>query len=476
MTECSICCESFNKSTRLAINCATCDDEGTVKVCRSCAKRYILDQPNNPCCMVCKVEWDVEFLNKNFPKVFISKELKEHKENLLLERQLALLPETQQYAENLKLADGLEKQKNIIEKEKAIVEKKFHEYRMAIAELNLRINELRDGRNIEDKDKTTFTFKCPVHNCNGFLNQSYSCSMCDNKICRHCMEIKNENHVCDEEKKQTVELLKKDTKPCPKCGQLICKIQGGCDQMYCIKCHTAFSWRSGKIDNGNIHNPEYYRWMRENGKEIPRNPLDVRYDPCGNVLINYPQFLEILRKWYPPKNKVVGYSTTYEDHPYVVKIVNMHRLVYHIDDVNNVYNREVRTEQVILRNMRASYLLNKIDKKEFKIKIQMLDKKRNKNKKINDVWGLLRLVLIEYIGKIIEANNQYNVNHKEIIKNIIKESRNIREFCNNSFYKIGSIYKMTYPGITFDWHHVYNWEKYLQDVNKLERTNLENEE
>lgn len=476
MTECSICCETFNKSTRFPIKCPTCDDDATVQACRSCAKRYILDQPNNPCCMVCNVEWDVEFLNENFTKVFISKELKTHKENFLLERQLALLPETQQYAENLKLADGLEKQKKIMEREKAILDKKVRDYMRAITSLNIRMAELRNGTVEEDKEKTTFTFKCPVHNCNGFLNQSYCCSMCDNKICRHCMEIKDEEHVCDEEKKQTVELLKKDTKPCPKCGQPICKIQGGCDQMYCIKCHTAFSWNTGKIDNGNIHNPEYYRWMRENGRDIPRNPLDVRYDPCGNVLINYPALLDVLRNWYPPVRSVVNrYGTTHEDHPFVIKIVNMHRLVHHIDHVNNLYNREERDEQVILRNMRASYLLNKIDKDEFKMKIQMLDKKKNKNKKINDVWGLLRLVIIEYIGRIIEANNEEDVDHKAIIKNIIKESKKIKQFCNNSFYKIGSVYKMKYPGITSDWNHVYNWERHLQDVNRLQRTNMEND-
>ena len=32
----------------------------------------------------------------------------------------------------------------------------------------------------------------------------------------------------------------------------------------------------------------------------------------------------------------------------------------------------------------------------------MLEKKNNKSKKMNDIWNLLRLVLIEYIGKITE--------------------------------------------------------------------------
>jgi hypothetical protein len=42
--------------------------------------------------------------------------------------------------------------------------------------------------------------------------------------------------------------------------------------MYCISCHTSFSWKTLKIDTGEIHNPEYFRFLRENNMHIPRNP------------------------------------------------------------------------------------------------------------------------------------------------------------------------------------------------------------
>ena len=35
--------------------------------------------------------------------------------------------------------------------------------------------------------------------------------------------------------------------------------------MWCIKCHQAFSWKTGAIDNGPVHNPHYYQWMKEGG-------------------------------------------------------------------------------------------------------------------------------------------------------------------------------------------------------------------
>ena len=63
-----------------------------------------------------------------------------------------------------------------------------------------------------------------------------------------------------------------DSKPCPKCSTVIYKIDG-CDQMWCVKCHTAFSWRTGRIET-RIHNPHYFEWMREHKQSLARNPED----------------------------------------------------------------------------------------------------------------------------------------------------------------------------------------------------------
>ena len=473
MSDCSICCEPFNKSTRCKINCKTCDSD-QVTACQSCAKRYILDQPTDPSCMVCKVEWDTEFLINNFTKVFVNKELKNHRENYLLEKQLAMLPESQEYAEQLKLIDGLEKQKEIVLTKKRKLEKELRKLNTDVRQIDITVSEIKYGTYNKNKPSTQFSYKCPVENCNGFLNERFECGICDNKICRHCMEIKEEEHECSEDKKETVKLLRQDTKPCPKCGELIHKLPHGCDQMYCIKCHTAFSWRTGQLERGHIHNPEYYRWMRENGRDIPRNPLDVRHDPCGNQIIDYTSLLRIVRKYFPSRTvsqTTQGYrryhSNVINDDQQTVIIANMHRMIGHINYLNTTYQNENQHEEQTLRKMRANYILNKINKNDFKKKLQMLEKKNNKSKKMNDIWNLLRLVLIEYIGKITEENYEKEEGIR-IINQIIIESEKIRKYCNNSFNNVGKVFSMVYPGINTEWIQINNWEAYLKEQARIQ--------
>jgi len=426
--------------------------------------------------MVCNVEWDTEFLSNNFTKVFVNKELKNHCENYLLEKQLAMLPETQEYAEQLKLIEGLEKQKEIVFIKKKNLEIELRKLNTTIKQIDVTVSEIRHGTYNKDKPKSLFIYKCPVESCNGFLNERFECGICDNKICKHCMEIKDEEHECDEDKKETVKFLRQDTKPCPKCGELIHKLPNGCDQMYCIKCHTAFSWRTGQLERGNIHNPEYYRWMRENGRYIERNPLDVAYDPCGNQIIDYAPLLRILRSYFPNNTIAItpGYrgfnnNRAINDYQQTIKIANMHRMLGHINHLNISYQNENIYEERTLRNMRAYYIIKKIDKDEFKKKLQMLKKKNNKSKKMNDIWNLLRLVLIEYIGKIAEQHYEKEEG-VAVINGIIEESEKIRKYCNKSFNNVGKIFNMVYPGINTEWIQIDNWEVYLKEQAKTQTT------
>ena len=154
---------------------------------------------------------------------------------------------------------------------------------------------------------------CPGEGCRGFLNESWVCGVCDISVCRHChiglaedemveehhgalKEPKGEApaegkrfHICDPDQVATAKMLARDTKPCPKCKALISKIDG-CDQMWCTQCQTPFSWITGQVEEGRVHNPHYFEWQRRNKGSVPREPAgpdDVGFqqgDCCAAAL------------------------------------------------------------------------------------------------------------------------------------------------------------------------------------------------
>ena len=447
--DCSICCEKFNKSSHFKVECKTCEDD-SMTACRSCCKKYLIDNSITPKCMICKVEWDKDFLFDNFTKIFINKDLKEIKENTLLEIEISKLPDSQNDAENAKIIKGLEKQILILRECEFKLKDKLLKNKKNIQEITNTIYEIK--RHKPTKLIKEFTCKCPIDDCKGFLDEKYNCGLCDNQICIKCMEIKNEEHECDSDKVETIKLLKKDTKGCPKCGQLIYKIDG-CDQMWCPPCHTTFSWRTGQVEEGNIHNPEYYRWMRENNQTLARNPGDEPFDPCGNNNINIRMLNEIIMINFKPHTKES------------LQIFNMHRLVGHIDMLIRYQNTINIENEDTLKNMRIDYLLNDLGKLTWKTKLQIIDKKQEKEKQMINIWTLLKYVIIEYMGKISE-NFRVNRDVHQIIIDILTESKKIILYCNNSFKKIGKIYNCVYPGITSEWTLINNWKAYQKRITK----------
>jgi hypothetical protein len=121
---------------------------------------------------------------------------------------------------------------------------------------------------------------CPKEGCRGFVKGTpeWACGLCNSRVCPRCERIEATGHRCVAEDVETARLIRRDTKPCPGCAAPIEKIDG-CDQMFCVSCTTVFSWDTGRVQaTGQVHNPEYFRWLRDRGEEVPRDPDDT---PCG---------------------------------------------------------------------------------------------------------------------------------------------------------------------------------------------------
>ena len=366
MTDCVVCCEKLLKS----VTCNFCD----FKSCSSCTRRYLLDTESDPHCMGCKKQWSRDFLDTSFPKTFLNKDLKSHRENILIDRQKSLLPATQHLVEREIHQRKYQK----------LVKDLYDRRRQLHTELNNVNIEIREGynrlyygngqENIQ-QEKQQFIRKCPAEDCMGYLSSQWKCGICNYWTCPDCHEIKGQTkdaeHICNADNVETAKLINKETRPCPSCATRIFKIDG-CDQMFCTNCQTSFSWRTGqKVISGIIHNPHYYEFMRnQNNGNMPRQPGDI---PCGGMPNVY-RISELVRKFkLPPK------------HQLSVSLYSIHRSVSHMQFAElpryeiNEQNNETNSD------LRVRCMLKEIDEKAWKSTLKKSEKKYQKNTELSQV-------------------------------------------------------------------------------------------
>ena len=357
-------------------------------------------------------------------------------------------------------------------------EKKIREYDERIRELNEMIYNLNATRNelhelrqnvfldidiYEDGDEENtnnqksssdsvpnkLIDKCTNDHCRGFLSSKWKCNLCNTWTCNKCYvnigtNDEKKEHICDENALQTAKLIKKDCKSCPKCSILIFKING-CDQMYCTQCHTAFSWKSGIIETGVVHNPHYYEYLRMTGANIPRNPLDVAERNCDPTLNN--QFLNGLTVLFnlnlPNENK---------HRDLILNICNkLNHLEYSV--VNRLRN-DNQLHDIVRENNRIKYLKNMISEEEFKRTIQINEKKYQKNQELINLYVMVYRTSSNIIHMLYEKINEMrkNMNSNQISKNefesisinkiyeVLDELKNLQIYANECLANISKTY------------------------------------
>ena len=214
---CDICSEKFNLSTRSKAECPYCQHSA----CRECYKKWLLIE-SRPRCMNndCNVEWTQNNLIKIFPYTFIKGDFKKHRENVLFDRERALLPATQPVVEQRIQREIIANEMEAINKEMIEVRGRYNAARNRLYSLNTNVQT----------ERSTFVRACPDEECRGFLSSQWKCGICQKWSCPNCHEVKGENrdceHVCDPDRVATATLLANDTRPCPSCGTGIFKIDG----------------------------------------------------------------------------------------------------------------------------------------------------------------------------------------------------------------------------------------------------------
>lgn len=360
--------------------------------------------------MSCKKEWAAIFFSKQFSESFRLGPYVEHRKKIFLEEQTAALPAT------LPLVEAKKKENALKEENKVLIEllKKMEKERDAVFE-NLRANKQILKNGVAAGTKKMYMFKCPtvasetvdketkekvVEMCRGFIEVgTHMCTLCKTKICEKCHVVDNVvvgatktlkkiAHVCKKEDVETAKMVLADTKPCPTCSSRIFKILG-CDQMFCTQCQTAFSWNTGNIETGVIHNPHYYELMRKLGNNR-RVAGDV---PCGGLT---------------DVRDLMYYSDLSRDAQNLV--LNIHRRCAEISTYIRNRNREVLNHEKI----RVHYLMGHLTPDQFRDAVYERSCLIEKRREELQILSTFEAAVIERINKL--SDDAQEVNTRKILR------------------------------------------------------------
>ena len=508
--ECQVCFD--NVKVDQCLSCCFCEKE----LCKKCIVSW-MNTKKALTCPLCNKLFPRYFIVGKFGKAFMHKFAIIEKETLLVREKL-MIPE---YSKYLYIPEAMEKHKLKINELEAILRKyrlmdpklfkndkdlmdligekvnktivcKFYldqviaeKYQLQILRRILTDQQLRE----QDGPSTSTSVKpvcpCPINECKGYVRKSdYKCCICEKEICKKCfVNIDNEEeHTCKKEDIESVENINKESKPCPNCGSRISKTDG-CDQMFCIMCDTAFSWNTGKVEKGRIHNPEYYRKLREKNINIPREEGDCNINIRDGIfrLSNHIRSL--------PSNMTSVMSMVQTIH----NIIHMKLSEYlHVIDHNRAaLDRldQIRTDKTLISKI--EYLQNKITEKEFMdiiYKRHLTTVLNNElREEVNDCTNTMEYLInkaneyvVQYIQDLTNNPNKYGLYdhlrhcYDKYIKEIFKLIDTGYEFLGISEKNVNRI-KSSYYNYTNKHISEYLFDFYTEDQ-RIELNHVEKKE
>lgn len=439
-TECFACCLSFNKSTRKWIRCDAI--ECNFPICKTCVRTYLTSTASDPHCMNCKKAWGQKFLITNLNQSWVSKEYKQHRQKFLTDQQIAKLPESMNAAIAYKHSASLEKESNELQKEIRAIEKVIREKHAQHQALRQRIYQVRRGNGSDAKNQTKFMMPCPVDDCRGLLSTAYKCELCKTYACSKCLiptgAIRDDpTHVCNEDDVKTAALIRESTKPCPGCGERIYKVSG-CDQMWCTKCHTTFSWKTGSIiTNAHVHNPHFFEWQRKNGGNVARNPGDVI---CGGLQALY-TFERAIQRIIEILHTTKSFDHTNKTE--VIEIRNFYRKLHRF--ASQISYHDLDRQRNLVRNSsnfemeRIRYINQEITRENFSKLIISKDRTRKRALEKLHIYETINAVLIDLVSYIINNKNLPEDTGFLMLKAKKQEMILFAQYCNKQLQEVSFV-------------------------------------
>lgn len=450
---CGIC---YSEKLSSCLCCSKC----AFKICSGCLVKYMKTQSDpEPVCPIteCRAVFTREIIVSLHSQV-VEKAYKEMREKFLLDIEKARLPEAQRY---LGLRTTIENFDKDVKPAYLARLKEIHEVQIQLSsEENAIKLELRKHQDVSNAYKNCeyetayeqmYSFEpeehyrerytrttlcpCPSDGCRGFvISETGKCGVCDTEVCKRCMlQVRGNSHTCDPNDVESAKEIKSQTRPCPKCAIPISKIDG-CDQMWCVSCHTPFSWKTGAIVRGAIHNPHFFAYQRERagGGDIPRVEGDLPEngaedeDRCGNGQVAAIWgFINAKYMWHPKVEPISDFLIAYR------------QFAEHFQNEMLPVINERQATAVDCTDLRVKFLLNEITEKEFAAGVQQRDKKRQKELEVD---GCI-LIFFDSANRIY---TNFVADHTKVVDDIVEAKRQIENLIvmtNERFEKISQVYK-----------------------------------
>lgn len=430
--ECPICIDELREKN--TFHCFSCK----IDCCIKCMKTYLLGSSKEPHCMGCRTVINYDTFIEKFDKTWRLGQYKTHKEKILWDVEQSQLPATVGYMELLEKREEMRKeyrkhydmyttfsykisankyQKLYMEEEiknyekiKSEAYKEYNRYYQEYSQYDEMI------RNKKKRSKYNWTQACPTSDCKGFLNDKYECPICNKKYCKDCLEEKkSKEHECNEELKETLKLIRKESKPCPSCGEFIGKVSG-CDQMFCTSCGSAFSWATGQIERGVIHNPHAHDFFQRNPEalqEYQRNRQNtggggvggggIEGNPCRDIVPGHIDYISIYNSIHNDLYKKLIENSIDNDvyREFEAVLINrlgkMEKMRVNLAEYYQ-YRRNPITEKIFEESdyisLRMKFLKKELDEKKFKSLLHMKSKRIQFQKLVHElcvssvqIWG-----------------------------------------------------------------------------------------
>ena len=375
MTECETCIKKCSTLT----SCSNC----SYKSCKVCVGKFLCASINEPRCMNCKHPFSREFLIESMGMHWYDNKYKNTRKEVLFDREQTLFSDTLEFAEQYRNIDIIHKNIRQATIEFGQKREEFMQYKLKfdryICQMYNTIGSLTRGvippvEHIPTVEKTIIRTKiyqkCPVKDCVGMVNNENVCIACNANVCATCCEVKDSEHVCDPNTIETMKMLKKDTKNCPKCATPIHR-SSGCYQMWCTYCHTTFHYRTLEILNENIHNPHYVDWLRNN--------TEIHQQPDGG------NCRELTHRTFNVFKET--------NHPLYVSCSNIMTHVFHLNATTLRAARDqlrIYTNEETKRLNRTHFMLGKLDEKKYKV---LLFKSYKQTQRWSDVIDLVTMYI-----------------------------------------------------------------------------------